>query len=189
MAQGKIPARAKNRFVLFVLSRRLSTSLSPRELLGQKNVFVHRATACSGCLASELTHFHDGAVPTSTRRPGSAPPTLKRGTRVRSECRRPLRPSARTVSTRRATEAYRPESQAGAHAGLCRLGGPRTGHTGVRRPGRLLCRASSRHYKCGSAVVDPCFTCPRRLRNFHSHAPCTELYGSRRRFLPALFFA
>ena len=78
MAQGKIPARAKNRFGLFVLSRRLSTSLSPRELLGQKNVFVHRATACSGCLASELTHFHDGAVPTSTRRPGSATPSVNR---------------------------------------------------------------------------------------------------------------
>lgn len=94
-------------------------------------------------------------------------------------------------------DGQHPEGDRGLSAGVAGrrprrtvpFGGPRAGHTGVRRPGRLLCRASSRHYKCGSAVVDPCFTCPRRLRNFHSHAPCTELYGSRRRFLPALFFA
>ena len=47
---------------------------------------------------------------------------------------RPRRPSTRTLCTRRATNASRPESQTGADAGLCR-GGSRTQGTpaGVRR--------------------------------------------------------
>lgn len=41
---------------------------------------------------------------------------------------------------------------------------------------------------CGSDGR-PVFFISRSLRNISSHAPRTELYGSRRRFLPALFFA